>query len=144
MQVFIPYADPYLTATALKGDRRFNKQYQEAKQILLAIKDPTKGYANHPVTKMYKDDVLWLSYYIEVFKWVSIDNRIMARFYAIKANRIKPEWMTSELCDQHKRRLYTKNPKHFEIWSSFGESNENWYVVNGELIKYINGKRIWK
>ena len=41
---------------------------------------------------------------------------------------------------QHRRRLYTKDKGFYKDFSIYGESDENWYVVDGKLIKYKNGK----
>ena len=41
-----------------------------------------------------------------------------------------------------KKRLFTKNNIHYKQWAELGESQENWYFVNEEWRKYINGKRI--
>jgi hypothetical protein len=127
---------------ALKGDRRFLKQIQETKQILAAIYDPTRGYANHPVTKMYKNHTEWLYLYLKVFELVRDNNLFLARFTSFCADKCRPEWMTDELCDQHKRRLYTKAPHRYSQFAELGESLENWYVVENTLKKYINGKII--
>lgn len=143
MQVFIPYASPFETAMCMKNDtKRFLKQIQETKQILSAIYDPTRGYANHPVTKMYKNHTQWLYLYLKVFELVRDNNIMLARFTSFCADKCRPEWMTGELCDQHKRRLHTKNPQRYPHWAHLGTSLENWYVVEGELKKYINGKII--
>lgn len=142
MQVFIPYPSPFDAAMALKGDRRFLKQIQETRQILSAIYDPTRGYANHPVTKMYKNHTEWLNLYLQTLELVRDNNLFLARFKSLQANLVRPKWMTDELCDQHKRRLFTKAPHRYPQFAEFGESLENWYVVEGELKKYINGKII--
>lgn len=142
MQVFIPYASPFETAMALKGDRRFLKQIQETRQILAAIYDPTRGYANHPVTKMYKNHTEWLTLYLQTLELVRDDNLFLAKVKSQQADVVRPEWMTGELCDQHKRRLHTKNPQRYPHWAHLGTSLENWYVVENTLKKYINGKII--
>lgn len=143
MQVFIPYASPFYTAICMKNDtRRFLKQIQEARQILSAISDPTRGYANHPVTKMYKDHTDWLNVYLRVFEFVRSNNLFLAWSSSLFADKIRPEWMTGELCDQYKRRLFTKAPHKYPQFAELGESLENWYIVSGELKKYINGKII--
>ena len=143
MQVFIPYASPFETAMAMRGDsRRFNKQIIETRQILAAIYDPSKGYANHPVTKMYKHHTAWLNLYLQTFELVRDNNLFLARFKSLCADRRRPKWMTDELCDQHKRRLYTKNEKHYKDFAHLGTSLENHYVVNGEVVRYINGKKL--
>ena len=141
MQVFIPYASPYSTAMVMKGDsKRFNKQILETKQILAAIEDPTKGYANHPVTKMYAGHTDWLKLYLEVFELVRDGNHAEARIKSKQAYAVRPEWFSIALCNQHKRRLYTKNPVLYKCFKQYGTSLENHYVVDGVLKKYINGK----
>ena len=142
MQVFIPYASPFDTAMVLKGDRRFLKQIQETRQILAAIYDPTRGYANHPVTKMYKNHTEWLNLYLQTLELVRDGNLFLAEVKSQQADVVRPEWMTGELCDQHKRRLHTKNPQRYPYWAHLGTSLENWYVVENILKKYINGKII--
>lgn len=142
MQVFIPYASPLKTAIVMRGDKRFHKQILETKQILAAIEDPTKGYANHPVTKMYSDHSDWLKLYLEVFVAVRDNKMWEALDKSKEASKMRPEWMTDELCDQHKRRLYTKAPYKYPQFAELGESLENWYVVENTLKKYINGKLI--
>lgn len=142
MQIFIPYASPLTTAeTMLKSSRRFNKQIQETRQILAAIYDPSKGYANHPVTKMYQNHTDWLKAYLKTFELVQSGNYFLATIYSLKADCCRPKWMTTELCDQHKRRLFTKNPVLYKQFSYLGTSLENWYVVNNKIVKYINGKK---
>jgi hypothetical protein len=142
MQVFIPYASPFDTAMVLKGDKRFLKQIIETRQILAAIYDSSKGYANHPVTKMYTGHTKWLSLYLKTFELVRDNDLMLARFTSFCADRCRPKWMTDELCDQHKRRLYTKNEKHYKDFTHLGTSLENHYVVNGEVVRYVNGKKL--
>lgn len=56
----------------------------------------------------------------------------------------RPNFITPSLCDQHKRRLFTKDPSYYSSFSSFGTSVENWYIVNGQKLVYVNGKLINK
>lgn len=53
-----------------------------------------------------------------------------------------PPFLRQDFCDQHKRRLYTKSPDLYPEWAYLGASEENWYVVDGELVKYVVGERI--
>lgn len=41
-----------------------------------------------------------------------------------------------------KRRLYTKDQEHYKQWAHLGTSEENWYFVDGEWRKYVNGERV--
>jgi hypothetical protein len=52
MQTFLPYPDFEKTAKVLDY-RRLGKQRVETKQILMALNGQTKGWVNHPATKMW-------------------------------------------------------------------------------------------
>lgn len=148
MQIFIPYNEPILCAEVLYGDKRFNKQIIETNQIIYAISGRI-AWSNHPITKMYKEHVDWLGHYLNCFicyrKFKTTGNIEFydeAKHWNELANSCRPDFITDELCDQHKRRLYTKNKEHYKLFSEFGESGENWYVIDGEIVKYINSKKI--
>lgn len=53
MQTFLPFDSFFLSAKALDY-RRLGKQRVECKQILRALMGETKGWVNHPATKMWK------------------------------------------------------------------------------------------
>lgn len=154
MQVFTPYKSPLDCAKALWNDqRRYNKSIIECKQILDAIYYVGKGWLNHPVVKMYRPYHKWLKFYMRCFeeyrKSMKSDNctdkdgfMLEAEFYSRKADESRPPFMTDELCDQHKRRLYTKSSELYPQFAEYGKSEANYYFVNGELLKYKDGKRI--
>ena len=141
MQVFVPYPEPIKVARCL-DPRRLNKQIIECKQILDAINGTGKGWFNHPVTKMYRDHSEWLENYWCCLEYYQHCNLEIAEEYNKMAMSLIPPFLTEGFCDQHKRRLYTKNPEHYKQFSEYGKTEENWYFVEGELRKYINGKRI--
>lgn len=148
MQIFIPFKEPVRTAQCLDG-RRLNKQIIECRQILDAIKGTGKGWFNHPITHMYKNDCKWLKYYYKTLQHYKmfVESRdghhiVMALSNSRKADAVRPAFLSDELCDQHKRRLYTKDPEHYSQFSNLGTSEENWYVVDGETLKYKNGRKI--
>lgn len=62
--------------------------------------------------------------------------------YSKFADLCRPSFHTQDYYDQMKRRLYTKDKEHYKQWAYLGESQENWYFVDGEWRKYVNGKRI--
>ena len=154
MQVFVPYPSPYECAGTL-DDRRLNKQILECRQILKAIRGESSAWANHPCVKMYRDHEQWLTHYMhclelrQSYKKLSdndFDEAMMDYFLQKEvdelASEITPPFLTAEFCAQHRRRLYTKSPKLYMQWADLGTSDENWYFVDGELLKYKNGKRI--
>lgn len=143
MQVFTPYSSPFETAKAMINDKaRYNKQIIECQQILDAISGKSKAWCNHPVVKMYTGHELWLNAYmrcLECYKKNDLDgvfcNNKIADIHT-------PDFLTPDFCDQHKRRLYTKAPDKYPQFAEYGLSEENWYYVDGQLKKYINGKQI--
>lgn len=141
MQVFVPFASPIETAICL-DKRRLNKQILEGCQIIDVIEGRKTSWKNHPVVKMYTPYVDWLKVYIMTLDAVRNNTIGFAKLLNFKANKIKPPFLTEEFCDQHKRRLYTKDPNHYKSFEEYGTSEENWYVVNGKIWKYVNGKLI--
>lgn len=141
MQVFTPYPEPLKTANCLDG-RRLNKQIIECRQILAAIRGESNAWKNHPVVKQYRDYVPYLQNYMDcliAFKDNRFDDATKYSYYAMFD---KPKFLTTEFCNQHKRRLFTKDDNFYSIFYRYGKSDENWYVVDGKLLKYVNGKVI--
>ena len=60
----------------------------------------------------------------------------------MEANKFKPYWHSQEYFDNMKRRLYTKDKEHYKQFEFLGESNQNYYFVDGKWRIYENGKRI--
>lgn len=142
MQVFCPYKEPIKTARCLDA-LRLNKQIIECKQIESAFSGG--AWSNHPVTRMYEEctnNRLYLINYRKCLSFYKDGDIDKAEAFNLLAMRTLPDFMDDAFCDQHKRRLYTKNNEHYKQWAHLGESQENWYVINGELIKYVNGKRL--
>lgn len=141
MQVFVPYHSPIDVAKCLDR-KRLRKQIIECDQILKAISGESKAWKNHPVVKMYADYSHWLSEYREcLYAYLSGDEEL-AWFCEEDADWHRPPFLTDDFCDQHKRRLFTKAPELYPQFWPYGESDENWYFVDGQIVKYINGKRI--
>lgn len=149
MQVFIPYKDILDIVKVMYPDhRRYNKQIIECHQIIKTNTGLSEAWRNHPAVLMYKNNIDWLTLYTKCFEtykqyMVSKNDDFLQLFkkYNDEANKICPNFITDDLCDQHKRRLYTKNPNIYSCFEEYGISFENWYVVNNELIKYYNGKK---
>lgn len=54
VNTFLPYADAYRSARALDY-RRLGKQRVECKQIHMALHGESKGWVNHPATRMWRE-----------------------------------------------------------------------------------------
>lgn len=142
MQVFVPYPSPIDVAKCL-DNLRLRKQIIECDQILKAITGESKAWKNHPVVKMYLDYAAWLWYYRETLDAYTQGCLSLARQYSYQCDAyFRPPFLTESVCDQHKRRLFTKAPELYPQFAKYGKSEENWYFVDGEIVKYINGKRI--
>ena len=139
MQVFI-VGSPLETAIAL-SKRHLNNQINEAKIILDAL-NGAKAWSNHPCVLQYRGYEGWLDNYKKCLEGYAMGDIVRAEVYSILANTIYPLWHRADYYDQMKRRLYTKDKEHYQQWAYLGESQENWYFVDGEWRKYVNGKRI--
>lgn len=154
MQVFVPYSSPLRCAMVL-DQRRLNKQIIECRQILKAIRGESSAWFNHPCVNMYRKHELWLVHYtrcLELYKSAQslksddFDEALidldLARAEDRIANDDTPYFLTDAFCEQHQRRLYTKNPSHYPQFAHLGTSEENWYCLDGDLVRYLNGKRV--
>lgn len=139
MQVFI-IGTPLETAQAL-DKLRLNKQIIECRQILDAL-NGAKAWSNHPCVLQYRGYEQWLKLYaniLEAYQDGRIGDAILSNLIV---KELTPSFHTQEYYTQMKRRLYTKDKEHYKQWADLGESQENWYCVDGEWRKYVNGKRI--
>lgn len=139
MQVFI-VGSPLETARAL-DQKRLRKQIIECRQILDALNGKT-AWNNHPCVLQYRVYEGWLQDYMKCLEFYVRGNVQVSAAWSILANDIRPVWHTQEYYDNMKARLYTKDPEHYKQWADLGTSVENWYFVDGEWRKYVNGKRI--
>ena len=139
MQIFI-VGSPIETADAL-DKRRLNKQIIECRQILAAIEGRSKAWANHPGVLMYLEHTSWLKNYLQCLEAARYEY-MAANIYSINADKIRPHFHTEVYFSQMKRILYTKDNEYYKQWSHLGESDVNWYYVDGEWRYYRGGKRI--
>ena len=137
MQVFI-VGSPLETAMAL-DPKRLRKQIIECRQILDALNGKT-AWSNHPCVLQYRGYEKWLKCYLRVLECHTRGNTMLAAFFDVETERFRPNWHTQAYYDQMKRRLYSKNPEHYKQWADLGKSDCNWYFVDGEWRKYVNGK----
>lgn len=140
MQVFI-IGTPLETAMAL-DKLRLNKQVIECRQILDAF-DGKSAWSNHPCTLQYMEHKEWLkAYTLCLERYIKRGCDFMAEMWDMLAQGLTPDWHTEEYLSQMKRRLYTKNNEHYKQWAHLGESQQNWYFVDGAWRVYNNGKRL--
>lgn len=122
--------------------RRINKQVIEAAQIISAIDGDSKSWHNHPVCLMYREHRDWLNLYRGCMACYLNGQYEYAKDLSDKADGITPSFISDEMVAQHRRRLYTKSPNLYPQFAGYGTSEENWYVIDGQIVKYVNGKRV--
>lgn len=124
MQTFLPYPD-FSDSAACLDRQRLGKQRVEAKQIYLALTDPSYGWQNHPAVKMWRHWEISLATYGEVIciEWRSRGYRdtLLPWFHARSAINIHtqpcPPQFTQEFCLSHQSNLIRKNQPYYRpMW----------------------------
>lgn len=142
MQIFLPFLDVVEVAICLDS-RRLHKQIVECKQIIKAITGESEAWKNHPVVKMYKNNVDFVKAYTDVLEryWTLYkENRPLSYVKAelkelnSKAIQLLPSFVKDEeYLNTMKGRLYVKNPIFYEDFSSYEKyGDKNMYFVDGE------------
>lgn len=147
MQIFLPYTDIINVAKCL-DKRRLHKQIVECKQIIKAITGESEAWKNHPIVKMYKNNLEFVKVYLKVLEdyWElkqkneDVDNNLGIYSSNERAKFLLPNFINNEYLATMKGRLYVKDPVHyadFAHYESFG--HQNMYFVDGEW-KYYKQK----
>lgn len=141
MQVFV-VGSPLETARVL-DPLRLRKQCIENRQILAAIRGESKAWFHHPIVLMYKEPnaTLWLEMYANILE-MYLSGSTDLESADMRAKAITPKFHTAEYIENMKKRLYTKDKEWYKQYAELGESQENWYFVNGIWRIYRNGKLI--
>lgn len=137
MQTFLPFPDFGTTGTVLDY-RRLGKQRVEVIQILNALFDPTKGWKNHPATKMWRGhENTLVTYGLEICaSWIDRGYKDTCYdkikiFWNKNPNSTIPEWLGNEdFHRSHRRALLFKNQQHYEPYfpNEVPELNYIWPV----------------
>lgn len=119
MQTFLPYPDFRQTAACLDM-RRLGKQRVETFQILRALRDPSRGWQNHPAVLMWRGYEQCLAAYGVAIcdEWLSRGYRDTCRAkiiaQAVPSVRRKPSWLGSPRFHRsHRSNLLRKFPEHY-------------------------------
>jgi hypothetical protein len=132
MQTFLPYED-FLQSAAVLDYRRLGKQRVETWQILRALNGETRGWANHPASKMWRGHELLLVEYgiIICREWIrrGYKDTMLSRFedlsdlsdlstsqrFSEVALERRPEWLGNpEFHLSHQSNLVRKDPEYYE------------------------------
>ncbi len=137
MQTFLIDVKSIRKTAQLLDNRRLGKQRVECITILNILLDctPSKGWRNHPATKMWKG---YESFLVKVYLREIMDEWARRGFKNTKCeqhynklcklvdNRLqKPEWLTEEFCRRHKSNLIRKMPHYYKkLWPTVPDNLE--------------------
>jgi hypothetical protein len=114
--------------------KRLVKQLLECRQIMAALAGETKGWVNHPATKMWRGKEHLLLNYAETvrgemsrrgYKWKNNWDQVEKSYASIvKENGYKfPDWFGdaefANILYTHRGRLYEKDPEHYAQWADY-------------------------
>lgn len=121
MQTFLPYPD-FIQSVKVLDYRRLGKQRVETFQVLNILLDrtPTKGWRNHPVTKMWTgyEEALKLYQNFTILEWIDRGYKNTMKFEHIDHSSLKyPEWFGKE--EFHKSHRSNLLRKDYEYYSQY-------------------------
>lgn len=118
MQTFLPHPNFRISASMLDR-QRLGKQRVEAQQILNALAGKTKGWVNHPATRMWRGHEDALKRYLKccIDEWVARGYKNNMGVQA-PTHAILPPWVGDDrVHSSHRANLLRKDPVHY---GSFG------------------------
>jgi hypothetical protein len=140
MQTFIPEPDLYQSVRVLDR-QRLGKQRVETLQIMNALAGNSKGWVNHPATRMWRGYEFALLVYQNYtcnewtrrgYKDTCWDKTLdLFNVHFTKDNVHKPHWWGDErVHDSHKKALVFKHPEWYSKYypDVVGEYNYYWPV----------------
>lgn len=134
MQTFLPYPDFRLSLEALDS-KRLGKQRVEALQIINALRGMSRGWRNHPATRMWAGHLEALNLYmaVSIEVWVARGYRNTMRpdpeLFTLTPRM--PDWLGDpRVHSSHRSALLRKMPEHYTRlgWSDDPEQPYYWPV----------------
>ena len=121
MQTFLPYRDFRASLKSLDY-RRLGKQRVETHQVLnvLLERTQTKGWRNHPITKMWRgyENALKVYFNLCVQEWIDRGYKNNMKMEKISGDVAYPPWLGDELFHaSHRANLLRKD---LEFYSAHG------------------------
>ena len=118
MQTFLPYAD-FVKSVKVLDYRRLGKQRVETFQVLNILLDrtPTKGWRNHPVTRMWTgyEEALKLYQNYTILEWIDRGYNNNMKFEQIHKDKlVMPAWFgNEEFHKSHRSNLLRKDHEYY-------------------------------
>lgn len=132
MQTFITDSREVGYGVEYLDQKRLVKQMLECRQIMAALAGETKGWVNHPATKMWKGKEYYLVDYAtnvgwemhrRGYKWQENFNKLYDSYGLVTELRGVTDEFSAEAFNKivytHRGRLYEKDPDHYAQWSTY-------------------------
>lgn len=123
MQTFVPFGSNFHKNAKVLDYRRLGKQRVEAWQILNALHGKSKGWVNHPATRMWRGYEGALAQYGATMcrEWISrgYHDTMLDRFYPLMPGPCDPwpHWLDwEEVTMSHKSNLIRKMPERYSAF----------------------------
>mgnify|MGYP003658088518 FL=1 len=136
MQTFLPYRDFRESLKSLDY-RRLGKQRVETHQVLnvLLERTQTKGWRNHPITKMWRgyENALKVYFNICVQEWVGRGYKNNMKLEKISGEVVYPPWIGAELFhSSHRANLLRKDLVYYSAhgWNEDPTDPYAWFDVS--------------
>lgn len=130
MQTFLPH-DSFIESARCLDRQRLGKQRVEVKQILNALEGNSKGWVNHPATKMWRGYEPALAAYgwACCAEWIERGYKDTLQPFFLERipspdTWVLPEWFGGPIHSTHRQVLLHKD---FEWYSQFGWTEEPKY-----------------
>mgnify|MGYP003124797197 CR=1 FL=1 len=152
MQTFLPYPD-FKKSFKVLDYKRLGKQRVEAYQVLniLRGRQKTKGFVNHPITKMWRGYENGLRHYLNlcIEEWMERGYNNTMEFEPIEGDLIMPHWLGNKnFHSSHRANLLRKDYNYYSQfgWKENSEHPYHWYDMDKkQWYKHIveSGNRVY-
>lgn len=121
MQTFLPHSS-FKQSAAVLDLKRLGKQRVEVLQLLNALHGGSRGWVNHPATKMWRGYTQALVLYgVAVCdRWISLgyNDTCRAKILAFQTNEpiVMPSWLGGRIHRTHRAALLYKNQEYYSQW----------------------------
>lgn len=124
MQTFLPYSS-FVDSAKVLDQRRLGKQRVECLQILNCMTDPSKGWQNHPATKMWRGHgAVLVEYGLAITQeWIyrgykdTCYEKIESKLEFLSDETDIPSWLGDySLHISHRSNLVRKFPEHYGLY----------------------------
>jgi hypothetical protein len=135
MQTFLPYSD-FKKSVEVLDYRRLGKQRVESYQVLNVLlgRTSSKGWVNHPVTRMWRgyEEALKLYQNITITEWIGRGYKNNMSFEVLDPDDlVYPFWLGDERVHRsHRSNLLRKDFMHYSEYFSEPDDLEYFWAVS--------------